>query len=258
MAKKKKPNPRLYQSERSDLYFQRKYRRGTIPIFLIGAALAAAYAYYSMKQGHGGTYYAVAAVLAGLAVWQFIYTRAAQVSGTEVDARAQQVKKEIDLDKLALNATDMDIDDFETTEKVYLAGYTTLPIEKTPPLLRADPLDGRGRSSYLQLSCFVLGADRMEAFSLVRSLLKPEDAQENMTWRYEHIAQIRIEEVSAACAKESGGEETVTKKFPVISIRSDNKKVRRTYAFEEADRPAAEEFVARIQEKSSMTQKGKE
>ena len=247
MAKKKTPNPKLYQSERADLYFQRKYRRGTIPILLIGAVLAAAFAYYNVKAGHGGMYYAVAAVLAGLAVWQFFYTRQAQVQGSEVDERARRVSREINLNKLALNATDMDIDDFETLDKIYLSGYTTLPIDKTAALLRADPEDSVGRSSHLQLSCFVIREEGVEAFSLVRSLLNQTQTQDSMTWRYDHIAQIRLEEISVPCAKESGGQETENRKFPVISIRSDNKRVRRTYAVDQACRARAEELVGMIQ-----------
>ena len=57
MANEKKTNPKLYQSERTDLYFQRKYRRGTIPILLLGAAAAAAFAYYNVQAGHGGKLY---------------------------------------------------------------------------------------------------------------------------------------------------------------------------------------------------------
>ena len=249
MASKKKPNPKLYLSERADLYFQRKYRRGTIPILLIAAAAAAAFAYYNVRVGHGGFYYAVAAMLLGIAVWQFFYTRIAKVTGDEVDDRCRVLQRETNFEVRALNATDIDIDDFDSSDKVLLCGYTNLPIEKAAPLYRADGADKVGRSSHLQMSYFVLGPDSIEAFSVVRSLLSPAETQENMSWHYDHIGQVSIDEISLSCPTAPGGSETENRKFPVISIRGDNKRIRRTYAFMPDQLGAARELVALIESK---------
>ena len=249
MAKQKKPNPKLYQSERADLYFQRKYRRGTIPILLIAAAAAAAFAYYNVQVGHGGFYYAVAAMLLGIAVWQFFYTRVAKVSGDEVDRRCDALVRETKFESRALNASDMDIDDFDSSDKVLLYGFTNLPIQKDAPLYRSDSADKVGRSSHLQMSYFVLGPDSIEAFSLVRSLLSPAETQENMSWHYDHIGQVTIDEISLSCPTEPDGTETENRKFPVISLRGDNKRVRRTYAFMPDQLDAARELVALIESK---------
>lgn len=249
MASKKKPNPKLYLSERADLYFQRKYRRGTIPILLIAAAAAAAFACYNVRVGHGGFYYAVAAMLLGIAVWQFFYTRVAKVSADEVDERCRVLQRETNFEVRALNATDIDIDDFDNSDKVLLCGYTNLPIEKAAPLYRADSADKVGRSSHLQMSYFVLGPDSVEAFSLVRSLLSPAESQENTSWRYDRIGQITLDEISLSCPTAPDGTETENRKFPVMLIRGDNKKFRRTYAFMPEQLEDARELVALIQSK---------
>ena len=249
MANEKKNNPKLYQSERTDLYFQRKYRRGTIPILLLGAAAAAAFAYYNVQAGHGGFYYAVAAMLLGIAVWQFFYTRMAKVSGDEVDRRCLALQRETHFESRALNASDMDIDDFECSDKVLLRGYSTLSIDKNAPLYRADGADKVGRSSHLQMSYFVLGPDSIEAFSVVRSLLSPAETQENMSWHYDHIGQVSIDEISLSCPTAPGGSETENRKFPVISLRGDNKRIRRTYAFMPDQLVAAKELVTLIESK---------
>lgn len=253
MAKPKKPNPKLYLSERSDLYFQRRYRRGTIPILLIGAVGAAAFARYNVHVGHGGMYYAVAAMLLGIAVWQFFYTRTAKVACEEVDGRCRFLQQETNFESRALNATDMDIDDFDSSDKVLLTGYTNLPIKKNAPLYRADSADKVGRSSHLQMSYFVLGPDSVEAFSLVRSLLSPDETQENTSWHYDRIGQITLDEVSLACPTSPGGAETENRKFPVIIIRGDNKRVRRTYAFMPDQIGRARDLVASIERKINMT-----
>ena len=129
-------------------------------------------------------YYLVAAIFAGLAVWQLIYVRGADVSAEEADERAEALRRSLNLEVDALNASDLDYDAFMDAEKIQVWGYTTLPIAGGKPLLRADSADETGRSSHIQFTVFTLAEESLEAYSVIRSLLGNEKEETIMEWKY--------------------------------------------------------------------------
>lgn len=233
-------------SERVELYFRRK--AGGTPLVLL--AIAAVCAAYGLLEGGGGSlYFVAAAMLLGLAVWQLVYTKRTMVSGAEVDQWAEAVEKDLNLERRALNELPMDIDDFEQAEKIYLSGYSTRPLNKVPPLLRADAQDTRGRSCYLQLSCFVLGEAAMEVYTLLYSLLDGAEETEHVSWRYEQLAQIKVDHAQAACPTAPDGEEKQNRDFPLLTLQGRNSRIRRSYAISKACTEAAQQLLQRIAEK---------
>lgn len=106
----------------------------------------------------------------------------------------------------------------------------------------------------MQFTCFILGEDHLEAYSTVRTLFgeeKKTPLKEStiMEWPYSQIRQVGFERLAADCAVEAGSEKTELRKFPVVSIRSSNKRENRTYAICEDCRGDAEDFLVRIREK---------
>lgn len=245
----KKSTRERYRIERGELYFRK--RSGSTPyIFFAGAILLGLYAYW----GGGPLYYVVAALFAGIGVWQFFYTRSAGVTAAEVDERMEAMGTQIDLEVDALNASDMDYDEFMEAPKIRLYGYSGLSIGQEEAILRADQSDDTARSSHLMFTCFILGEETLEAYSTIRSLLGDEKTEEVMEWRYDQL-QAGLERVAAKCAMQPGGEQTETRKFPAVSIRCSNKRNNRLYTFCENCRPEAQELIRRIQEKKEAPRK---
>lgn len=248
----KKPNPKLYQSERADLYFQRRNRRGTIPVYLAGAVIAALFALMNMRAGHSPVYFAVSAVLIGLAIWQFIYTRQAVVEASEVDDRFNKISEETQLLKYAATESEMYLETFEALEKYTLTGYTNRSIRDTAALLRADSSDDTGRSSHMQMSCLTFDKLSLLSFTIIRSLIEQKESQDQIIWPYTQISDVHIENLKLSCPLEPGGENTVKRVFPVIVIESRELEEKQSFAFSEQCRESAEQFVQILKTRSQM------
>ena len=236
--------------ERAELYFRKK-AGGTPFIFLAGAVLLGLYAYW----GGGPLHFVAAALFAGIGIWQFFYVNRANVSGEEVDERVRRMWEEPEPETDALNASDMDYDAFMEAPKFLVRGYTTLPIAGKKPFLRADSADGTGRSSHIQLTVFTLAEETLEAYSVIRSLLGDEKEETVMEWPYAQLKQTGFERIAADCAVEAGSERTEMRKFPVLSVRSSNKRENRTYAISEDCRGEAEEFLRAVQKKQTQQER---
>ena len=245
----KKSTRERYRIERAELYFRKK--AGATPfIFFAGALILGLYAYW----GGGPLHYVSAALFAGLGVWQFFYVKQAAVTPSEVDARMRWINDNLDLETDALNTSDMEYDAFMAAEKISVYGYTALPVQEEKAILRADRSDDMGRSSHMQFTCFILGEDRLEAYSTVRTLFgeeKKTPLKEStiMEWPYTQLREIGFERIAANCSVQPGSEEKETRKFPCLMVRSSNKIENRTYAICEDCRGDAEDFLARVREK---------
>ena len=106
----------------------------------------------------------------------------------------------------------------------------------------------------MQFTCFILGEDRLEAYSTVRTLFgeeKKTPLKEStiMEWPYTQLREIGFERIAANCSVQPGSEEKETRKFPCLMVRSSNKRENRTYAICEDCRGDAEDFLARVREK---------
>lgn len=242
-------------SERTELYFRRK--AGGTPIVLL--IIAAVCTGYGLLEGGGGPlYFVAAAMLVGLAVWQLFYTKRTIVSGAEVDQWAAAVAKDLNMESRALNALPLDIDDFERAEKIYLTGYSTRPLHKVPPLLRADVQDARGRSCYLQLSCFVLLEESMEVYTLLYSLLDGAEETKHFCWHYGQIAQVAPDHAQAACPTAPAGEEKQNRDFPLLTIQAEGSRQRRSYAISEECMEAAQTLLHWIEQKQERQVEAKQ
>ncbi|MBR3748797.1 MAG: hypothetical protein IKN28_02885 [Firmicutes bacterium] len=247
----KKTTRERYRIERGELYFRKK-SGSTVAIMFAFAVFAFFFA--RRETGGGPFYYAVAVAFAAIAVWQIFYVRGAKVGPEEVDERLTHMRDSIELETDALNTSDMDYDAFMAAEKISVYGYTALPVQEEEAILRADRSDDVGRSSHMQFTCFILGEDHLEAYSTVRTLFgeeKKTPLKEStiMEWFYSQIRQVGFERLAADCAVEAGSEKTELRKFPVISIRSSNKRENRTYAICEDCRSDAEALLSRVREK---------
>ena len=242
-----------YRIERAELYFRKK--AGATPfIFFAGALILGLYAYW----GGGPLHYVSAALFASLGVWQFFYVNRAGVTAEEVDERARAMRGSLDPETDALNASDMDYDAFMDAPKIRLWGYTTLPIGEKKAVLRADRTDDTARSSHLQFTVFTLAEDTLETYSVIRSLLGDEKEETVMGWSYAQLKDAGFERLAADCAIEAGGEKTELRKFPVVSIRCNNKRMNRSYAICEDCRGDAEKLLRSIQKKQDTLEKGNE
>lgn len=247
----KKSTRERYRIERAELYFRKK--TGSTPfIYFGGAVILALYAYW----GGGPLHYIAAALFAGLGVWQFFYVNRAAVSAQEVDERVKELYDSLDTDTDALNASDMDYDDFADAPKIRLWGYTTQPIGEKKPVLRADRADDTARSSHVQFTVFTMAEDTLEAYSVIRSLLGDEKDEMVMGWSYAQLKEAGWEKLAADCAAEAGGAATEMRKFPVVAIRCNNKRMNRSYAICEECRGDAEALIRGIQQKTDMLEKG--
>ena len=257
--KEKKSTWERYHIERGELYFQQK--AGSTAWVLFGfALLTGLYAYLGGGGGRGRSmYFVVSAIFLGLGIWQFFYVKKANVTGSEADRSAQRLAASVDPETEALNASDMEYDEFMAAKKISLKGYTALPIGQSEASLRADAADDIARSSHVQVSCFVFGEDTLEAFTTVRSLLDPDQKESTIKeWTYGQIRQISLERQTVKCPITPGGEKTETRRFPVVMIHAGGKHDNRTYAFDEESRPKAEELIRLLQEKQEEIRERKE
>lgn len=244
----KKSTRERYRIERSELYFKKS--SGNTPYILFAfAIIVGIYAYF----GGGPLHFVAALFFTGLGIWQFFYVKQAAVTPPEVDARMRWINDNLDLETDALNTSDMEYDAFIAAEKISVYGYTALPVQEEKAILRADSSDDVGRSSHMQFTCFILGEDRLEAYSTVRTMFgeKKTPLKEStiMEWPYTQLREIGFERLAADCAIEAGSEKTEIRKFPVISIRSTNKRENRTYAICEDCRGDAADLLARVRQK---------
>ena len=168
------------------------------------------------------------------------------------------MRASLDLETDALNASDMDYDAFMNEPKIQLWGYTALPIGEKKAVLRADRADDTARSSHLQFTVFTLAEDTLETYSAIRSLLGDEREETVMGWSYAQLKDAGFERLAADCAIEAGGEKTELRKFPVVSIRCNNKRMNRSYAICEDCRGDAEKLLRSIQKKQDTLEKGNE
>ena len=249
-------NPKLYQSERAHLYFKRANRRGTIPIYIAAAAICALFAYMNLRAGHSGIYFLVAAFFVGMAVWQFFYTKKADVKAEEVDARFEYIRRTTDLVKFAATDSEMYLEEYEALDKCILYGYTNEGIRDTEAHLRADISDNTARSTHMQMSCMAFDKYSLISFTIVRSLIEQKESQDNMFWPYTQISGVSLEKTMHMCPTEPGGDKAEKRSLYYVKISSKELGVSQKFAFNEDCRTKAEEFVQILKAKTSLKQTG--
>ncbi len=249
-------NPKLYQSERAYLYFRRANRRGTIPIYIAAAVICALFAYMNLKAGHSGIYFLVAVFFLGMAVWQFFYTKKADVKAEEVDARFEYIRRTTGLIKFAATDSEMYLEEYEALDKYILYGYTNESIRDTEAHLRADAGDNIARSTHMQMSCMALDKYSLISFSIVRSLIEQKESQDNTFWPYTQISGVSLEKTTHMCPTEPGGEKAEKRSLYYVKITSKELGLSQRFAISDDCRTQAEEFVQILKTKANLKQTG--